>query len=496
MKEKNGRLAWILLAVILFAAPAGRALGQEIAVALAAEPATLNPQSGRDESERFITDNLFETLLVRSPDGSLAPGLAEGLPEPVAADTWRIGLRSGVFFHNGEPFNADAAVFSIRRMMDPRFNSPFAGLIRPVKQVRKIDDTHIDVVTDGPDPLLFARLAWLKMVPPRLSQFPRFMDAPAGTGPYRIVEWRRGQDIVLEPNAGYWGEKPAIRKATFRFVSDPQARISGLTSGGIDLVPGLLPEFAARAPRVMTGPGRSQPFVLLNCLTGPTRDVRVRQALNLAVDRAAILQMLYGGHGGGAAPGQAGGPAVPGMGDAAEAYPYDPERAWSLLADAGAVSMSIELLSPAGQWPRDRDLAEVLASYWNAVGVATRLNILNPEAYAARIQDKSRIPDAVLTQVSFRLMDVSEGFDAIHGTDGSGPFFADMELDKLLNAARSEIDAGKRTALYQEAGKRVSDNAYGVYLVNPGVIYGASQRLTWQPRPDGSLMIREMRVAP
>jgi peptide/nickel transport system substrate-binding protein len=124
---------------------------QEITIAIGSEPMTLDPQLREDGGERAVTDNINETLVARTSDGKLVPGLAAAMPKLVDPETWDVKLRSGVKFHNGEPFNADAVVFSIKRIIDPKFNSEQISFFETVKDAKAVDGLTVRIVTKGPE---------------------------------------------------------------------------------------------------------------------------------------------------------------------------------------------------------------------------------------------------------------------------------------------------------------------------------------------------------
>ncbi|MEM7444990.1 MAG: ABC transporter substrate-binding protein, partial [Pseudomonadota bacterium] len=173
----------------------GPVWAQEIAIAIGSEPTTLDPQLRDDGGERAITDNIFETLLARDSDGVLSPSLAASMPSQVDATTWEVDLRDGISFHNGEPFNADAAAFSVNRIIDPEFNSEQSSFFASITGASVVDGDTIQITTDGPDPILPARLYWMKMVPPGAAAEEDFASNPVGTGPYTFVSWDRGSSI-------------------------------------------------------------------------------------------------------------------------------------------------------------------------------------------------------------------------------------------------------------------------------------------------------------
>ena len=267
----------------------------DIMIAIDSEPTTLDPQAREDGGERAINDNVYETLMVRSPDGQLIPGLAKQEPTQLDATTWEFVLREGIRFHNGEPFDADSVVFSISRILDPELNSEQASFFSTIESATAEGQYAVHIRTKGPDPILRARMYWMKMVSPRHAASDGFDSTPVGTGPYRFVQWDRGNTIRLERNNDYWGEKPSIPGVNYRFVAESGTRLSGLVVGEFDLINNLLPEFSDYVPNVAHIRGLEIPAIILSSVSGPTQDLRVRQALNFAVDKEALAQNLFEG---------------------------------------------------------------------------------------------------------------------------------------------------------------------------------------------------------
>jgi peptide/nickel transport system substrate-binding protein len=484
------RVVFIVAGLILAATPV---LAQEIVIALGSEPTTLDPQVREDGGERAVNDNVYETLMARSPDGRLTAGLAASEPRLVEANTWEVKLRPGIRFHNGETFNADAVVHSVKRLIDPAFKSEQISFFSTIKDARKVDDLTVQIITDGPDPILPGRLYWMKMVPPGHSKDPRFAETPVGTGPYRFVKWNRGQNVILEANPAYWGAKPAIQKVTYRFVSDSGTRLAGLMAGEFDLITNLLPEFTKQVPQAIHMLGLEHPIVILNADGGPTKDVRVRQALNYAVDKKALAEGLFEGYAQ-IAQGQLLSPSFFGFSKAVGPYPYDPEKAKALLKEAGAAGASVEIIGTAGRWLKDREMVEAVAGYWEAVGLKPKVRIFEFNEYLNRLFDRKTRGDAIFVVSSNELMDADKSFSAYYKAGGTGSSNSDKELAGTIDAARSETDVAKRAALYEQAVKRAHDQAYFVWLLNIEDIYGVSKRLAWPGRVDAKMLVSEMKV--
>ena len=235
--------------------------GGEITIALGSEPTSLDPYLVDDGAERAVNDNVYETLLTRTPTGELQPGLATDLPTQVDDLTWQFKLRTGVTFHDGSPFNADSVVASINRMVkliaDKKTDND--GFYSSITGATKVDDTTVNITTAKPDGVLPARMYWLKMIPASAEKTEDLSDAPNGTGPYKFVSRTVGSDITLEANSSYWGDAPSIAKVTYEFVAEGGTRLAGLKSGKYDLITNLPPQDVDQAPQAAKVAGSGTP---------------------------------------------------------------------------------------------------------------------------------------------------------------------------------------------------------------------------------------------
>ena len=469
----------------------GAADAQHVTIALGSEPTTLDPQLREDGGERAVNDNIYETLMARTPKGDLVPGLAVATPKLMDPQTWEVKLRPGIKFHNGEPFNADAVVFSVKRIIDPKFNSEQISFFETIKDAKKVDDLTVKIITDGPDPILLSRLYWMKMVPPGYAKNAKFAEAPIGTGPYKFVQWKRGQTITLQINDAYWDKVPTIGKVIYRFVEEPGTRLAGMMAGEFDVITNLLPEFTQQVPQAIHILGLEHPILILNADGGPTKDVRVRQALNYAVDKEALAEGLFEGFAQ-VAQGQLLSPSFFGFNKNVGPYPYDPEKAKALLKEAGAVGSTVELIGTAGRWLKDREVVEAVAAYWDAVGIKSRVRIFEFNEYLNRLFDRKTRGDAIFVVSSNELLDADKSFSAYYRAGGIGSSNSDKQLAALIENARSETDVAKRSSMYHQAVKRAHDQAYFVWLLNIEDIYGVSARIDWPARVDAKILVKEM----
>jgi peptide/nickel transport system substrate-binding protein len=469
--------------------------GGEITIGLGSEPTSLDPYLVDDGSERAINDNIYETLLSRDATGKLQPGLATVLPTKVDDLTWQFKLRDGVKFQDGSAFNADSVVASISRMVKLIANKKTDndGFYSSITGAVKVDDTTVNITTAKPDGVLPARMYWLKMIPTSAEKTDDLSSAPIGTGPYKFVSRTVGSDIKLAVNAGYWGDAPSITKVNYEFVAEGGTRLAGLKSGKYDLITNLPPQDVDQAPQSAKVQGQEHPILILDTDQGITADPNVRLALNLAVDKDAIAKQIFGGF---AVPdaGQLLSPSVLGYNDSISAYKYDPEKAKQLLKDAGVAGKTIELVGESGRWLNDRDLLEAVAGYWKAAGVDVKLSILEFGAYLDVLFDRTNRADAIYVSSSNDILDPDRQLSTYYQAGGIGSSNTNADLSALIDQGRQELVPAARAITYQKAVKIAHDGAYFVWLVNNQDLYGLSTRMTWTPRVDSKLLVKEMSV--
>lgn len=476
----------------------GEVSSDSIVIAIADEPSTLDPQFTEDGNERAVTDNIYETLVKReSAENEIVPVLATELPTQVDPTTWEFSLREGVTFSNGEPFDAEAAAYSINRVMDPEYGSAQVDFYGGITGAEAVDELTVSVTTAEPDPVLPARMVRLKMMPPVATEDPSIAEDPIGTGPYVLDSWSRGQEVVLTANPDYWGDAPAIQTATIRFISQAGTRLSGLQSNEIQLATLLPPEQAGDAPQVITRDGLEFPVYRLKNYDGLLSDPKIRQAMNYAVDKEAIADELFSGYAS-VAQCQTLTEAHFGFNPDLEAYPYDPERAKELLDEAGYDGQSISLLGATGRWLKDAEMHEVVVGYLEAVGLNIETDIRPFSSYITEftktVGDPAQ-PDIGFVSASNDLFDGSK-IESYHLSDGGLSSYVNEDVEAELAAARTATEPEEREARFQEAQRiACEDDPVFIFTVNLQDIYGASEALEWTPRVDGSLYIPEMTLA-
>lgn len=414
----------------------------------------------------------------------LTPRLAESWT--VKDDSlWDFKIRQGVKFHDGSPVTATDVKYSLDLYREDK--SPRKANTVDIKNVEVVDSQTVRITTDGPRPGLMANLSLLVIMPREARErmgAQAFGQQPIGSGPFKFVEFVRGQRLVLEANPDYWRGRVEPSRLIFRPIADPATRVAELKTGGVQIIqsPPL-----AQAKQLQEGNTELQllkggrliihPF---NTTKKPFDDVRVRKAVNLAVDREAILKNVLEGYGE-----LLHGPfasAWMGYDPELKPYPYNPAEARKLLAEAGYPGGFETVFNiSSGAFLKDREIAEVVASQLGEVGIKVRLvpteraklqsDWLNGtfEGITSVAWGTAADPDAMLGWTLFE-------------RKGHAP---DAKLNGLIDQSRRTVDHEARRRVLQELGRYVHDQAYWLFIHAQDEFFGKRKELAWQPTPDG-----------
>jgi peptide/nickel transport system substrate-binding protein len=462
-----------------------------IIIAIGGDPSSMDPQAVDDGHERTVNENIYETLIARDPNTmELVPSLATSWQQ-LDDTTWEFKLREGVKFHNGEPFDAEAVAFSIERVIEPEYNSEQLAYYTSITGAEAIDPMTVHIITEGPDPTVPARMYWMKMVPPEHASDPEFWANPVGTGPYKFVEWKRGEVIKLEANEEYWGGSPSIKEVTWRIIPEEVTRLAALVNNEVDLVRGLPPDYISEVPKALSTPGLEILWLRPNTIIDPLTSKELRMAMNYAINREAIAESLYSGY---AKPvqGQLLTPAHFGFNPQVEGYPYDPEKAKELIIQSGYDGEEIDLPVQAGRWSKDKEVAEVVAQDLTAVGLNVNLRFVEWSDWLDLMFAPKEQKGHTISGNANELFDADRTVTAILHSEGGQSTIVNPELDKLIDDARTETDIDKREQMYHEVIQIAHDEAYWAPLIILDNIYGMSEGLQWTPRQDDKVIVFEM----
>jgi ABC-type transport system substrate-binding protein len=382
-------LAAVMAALLLALAPVN-VQAQTVTYAAGADPDSLDPANAESNPSEAVNRMIHENLVRFDAKLNLVPGLAEKWEQAKDGMSWTFNLRKGVKFHDGTPFNAEAAKYFFDRMIGPEKPSR-AGLYAPLVESTVVVDEHtVKVNMKAPFAFLLNNIAHSAsgIVSPtgHKALGKDIARKPVGTGPFKFVEWVHGDHVTLARNDDYWGGKPKLDKIIIKTVKEESARVMMLMSGDAQLavrlpsedIPRLEKDAAIQLDATET---LRVLYIGFNVAKKPFSDERVRQAFNLAVDRESIVKNIYQGRalvaGNIVAPLTTGYFPLP-------AYPYDPEKAKKLLADAGFPNgLKAKFISPQGRYPKDFEMAQALQQQWKKAGIEVSLDTMEWAAYLA-----------------------------------------------------------------------------------------------------------------
>lgn len=452
-------------------------------------------------STEAVHVNLFNYLIKKDKDQNKIPDLATSW-EQIDATTWRFHLREGVKFHNGDPFTAADVKFTLERVAKDNKLVEYPNY-KQIKEVKIVDDHTVDIVTNGPDPILLSRLSRVgsSMLPSKYIQekgWDYFLQHPIGTGPYQFSQWIKDDRLELVKNPNYFGGQPKWDKLVFRVVPEDSTRVSELLTGGVDLAINIPPTDLERinnnagthtiqfpVNRVMSLGIRMTPGT-------PLADPRVREAIDLAIDRQEIIDNLLGG---------AGTPTrtvvSPGNFGAQENLykqnVHDKERAKALLAEAGySGGFEVTLSSASGRNLKDRETAEFIASKLGEIGIKVKLDISDWSTFSQKYASK-KVGELFLYGYGNSLYDASLSLNILKSTSAKGlTDYNNPEVDKLIDEAEKNANLKEREKQYQQIQDIVAKDRPYIYLFQLKTNYGVNERIDFQPRLDEMLYADEI----
>ncbi len=472
-----------LLAVVLAAGVCLAQSKDELMVCQGAEVNSLDPARHNSVPDTNYAYAVFDTLYLNDAKAVPQPRLAES-SRIVDDTTWEFKLRKGVVFHNGAPLTAKDVKFSFDRALAPETKTLFLPFINTIKEVKVVDDHTIQIITKNPDPLLLKRVEMIYIFPADLFQekgAETFFQHPVGSGPFKFVSWNRNDRMVLEANDKYWGGAPKIKRVIFRPIPEVATRIAELQTGNADIITSIPPFLVAQVKDsedavVQSIPSGRAMFLYINCLVdGPLKDKRVRQALNYAVDRKAIIKDILMGSG--LETGVNLTPLHFGYDPDLKPYPYDPAKAKKLLAEAGYPNgFKIVFNSPSGRYILDKEISQAIAGMFNAVGIETEMKVHEWGTYTQMLVSK-KLVDVGFIGWSLAQADADSTFTPFFTSKSAFSYYSTPEIEQEIMTARVTMDENKRKQLYKDLQKQIYEEAPVVFLYQQVDHYGVSKKV-------------------
>jgi peptide/nickel transport system substrate-binding protein len=499
----------LLASAVVLCAALPSAHAADLVVGFTLDADTLDPANHRKRETETIIRNMYDGILTRDGDMKVVPEIAQSYVQ-VSPTVYDFKIRSGIKFHDGSEMTAEDVKFTLDRItvegaMEGQ-TSPRQGLMGPVASVEVVDASTVRINLKEPWPILPAMLPNQQIVSKAFVEkvgSDGIATQENGTGPFKLVEWRKGDSIIMERFDDYYGGatdippvgKSCVDRVIFKVIPESASRVAALLAGDVDII-NELPAFSIEQVKsnpntdVMTVNGTRSFFIAMNMQGEYFDDPKVRQAAAHAIDRQLIIDRILGGNAaainGILSPDAFGASELP-------TYEYDPEKAKALLAEAGFpdgidVTMDVE-----GAF---KDTAEAVASLLTKAGIRTTVSVGEGAQLVEkwRTQGKPKTGDMYFTSWGNGSLDPFDIFTPTHRTNdrGNSSGYANEKLDAILDAAAIELDVEKRAGMYREAELMINADLPYVYLWVPQDIYGVSKRLTgWKPSADSRINLHD-----
>jgi ABC-type dipeptide/oligopeptide/nickel transport system permease component/ABC-type transport system substrate-binding protein len=449
------------LTLVLLGAAAPALAKDSLTLALQLEPPNLDPTSGAAvATDEVVHGNIFEGLVRLDRDGAVKPLLATWWEVAPDGLTYTFHLRDGVRFQDGTPFDANTVKFSLDRAIAPTSTNVQKQALSVIRQVEIVDPRTVRLHLTQADSNLLSVLAWgdAVMVSPRSAS--ALATAPIGTGPFKFAGWRRGDAVTLVRNDAYWGSPAKLRQVVFKFIADPAAAFAAIKTHDVDAFPDYpAPENLAQlradpSLKVISASSEGEVILAINSRSGPLADVRVRRAIQHALDRRAIIDGAMYGYGtpiGSHFP-----PQNASYVDLTGLYPHDVAKAKALLAQAGYPNgLTLTMKLPPPNYARRS--GEIAASQLAAVGIKVKIENLEWAQWLDQVYGRHAFDLSVVSHaepMDYGIYDKTDYYFGYHSDAFHG----------LIETLKATTDEGQRTVVLQQIQRKIADDAVNGFL--------------------------------
>ncbi|CAM4158842.1 ABC transporter substrate-binding protein [Bordetella muralis] len=481
------RLILTTLTSALMGLSAG-AMAEDLSIGFADPLSSLDPQLNNHAGDRSVALHFWD-LLVENKWNKLQPGLALSW-KPLDDKTWEFKLRPNVKWQDGQPFTADDLIYSYTRARNvPGSVATYAGYLRTIESMEAPDPLTFIVKTKAPNPDLPLNLASIHVVSKHVGEKSATEDynsgkAMVGTGPYKFVSYTPGDRVIMKRNDGYWGEKQVWENVNYRYINNAASRTAALLAGDVDVIDKVSVSDLAKlkqAPNVSVYPydglrvmllqpsfnSAANPYITDNAgkplPKNPLLDVKVREALNLAINRKAIVDRIL--QDAATEANQWMPKDTFGYNPDVKDIPYDAKKAKELLAEAGYPDgFNLTMHVPNDRYPQGPETAQAVAQFWTRIGVKTKVEVMPWAVYSSRAR-KNEYAMTMLAwgngtgEASYALVNILATVSPEKGLGASNwGYYSNPKVDAELVKATSEFDVAKREAILRDSVKIVSED--------------------------------------
>ncbi|MCD8509937.1 MAG: ABC transporter substrate-binding protein [Bacillus sp. (in: Bacteria)] len=470
-----------------------------LTIALGPDMLTFDIHNHTTTTTEAIHMNMFDYLFWNRGD-HFEPHLAKSY-ELVDDVTWEFELNEGVLFHNGDELTAEDVKFTLERVAtDDSLRSH--GQFNQIKEVKVIDDYRFQIITHEPHPILLNRISrqGAGILPKNYIEengWDHFFENPVGTGPFKFNQWLRDDRVVLDVYDDYFaGKVDDWDTVVFRVIPEDSTRVAELLTGGIDIAANIPPidwdRVETDETTLVTGPSNRTAMLFIRSTEGfPTSDVRVRQAIDYAIDNQVLIDTVIGG---------GGTPSLtrvnPGNFGANEElygqYNYDPDYARQLLEEAGyGDGVKIHIHSPNGRYLQDRETVEMVAGMLAEVGIEVEMEFMEWGAFVD-IRQAQEHKDGYFIALGASLFDAAQSLAYYEESWTAGMIdWTNDEVEQLMQEASSSMDSSVRDRNYQRVQEIVAEEVPIIVLYQADVFFGINKRIEYNTRLDEAIYIPE-----
>ncbi len=493
----------------------GAVFAQDLRIGLPSNPQSADPHFFNNDAISAMLSHVYETLITLDPQTKLVPGLAASW-RAVNDNTWEFKLRPGVKFHDGSPLTADDVVFSLGRpttiINSP---SPFTQFTRNITNTKVIDDTTLLLTTATPAPLLPNDLTRIFIVSRKAAEKATTDDfnqnkVVAGTGPFKMVKYTRGEGTQLARNDAYWGTKPAWATVNLRFLPTDSARMSALLSGDVQMVENvqanLVPQFkgnkdltvfekvSSRVLFLFTDHRDKSPYVTDTAGKpldkNPMQDARVRIAMSKLIDRNVLAERVLDKLG--VPTGNLAAPGMFGFNPNLKPEPYDMDGAKKLLTEAGYPNgFGLTIFGPNDRYINDEQVMQTIGQMFTRGGIITKVTVSPMSTFVGQASKKTLgmgllgwgVGGGEPSSPLRGLLATTNSEKGLGGNNWSS--YSNPAYDKLITDALSTVDDKKREKLMQDAAELALKKDQAIIpLYNQVAIWATRKGYSYVPRVD------------
>jgi len=455
------------------------------------EDANLDPGVITATDWAGLLRNIYQPLVYGGANGDVLPGLATAWKQldPV---TWEFTTRDNVQFHNGEKFGPEDVEFTIKRIVEG--NLPLRYILSSVETATASGPNSVQIKLRAPAPLILKILNRIPIVQ-RASTKTSLVRQTNGTGPYKLEKWSPGDQLVLQYAPNYWGPKPSVKRVIYRSIPDANSLVAAFQANEVDLAVGLQPDAASKlsgssALDIKAVDTDRTIFINIDNTAKPFDDARVRKALNLSLDRDALVRDILLGNGSPIA--NPCGPHYLGYNKSLKPQ-FDPTKAKELLKEAGLPNgFEFTLNAPSGRYMKDKEIAEAIVGQWSRVGINAKLVLMEFGTLMTGYRNHKLSP-AYLIGVSQPDLDGAQFLTTVFNSAGS--YFKDPELVAAIVEALKMADVSERRATIEKLNAEVFEKDAYVYLYLQKAIFGLSKKIKWTPSSNEEIDLASIELA-